>query len=58
MLSLVLRPLRLPLVTLRSARVKPVTASLKVIVTTDVSPAAMAVSATTMVAVGRAVSMA
>ena len=46
-----------PLVIVRSALVKPVTASLKVIVTSDVSPAFSAVSATTIVAVGRSVSM-
>jgi hypothetical protein len=38
--------------------VKPVTASLKVMVTSEVSPIRRLVSATTMVAVGRAVSMA
>ncbi|MNW22042.1 hypothetical protein D3C71_2232980 [compost metagenome] len=47
-----------PFSTVRSAVVKPVTASLKVMVTADVSPAATAVAATTMVAVGRTVSMA
>ncbi|MNO58418.1 hypothetical protein D3C76_489780 [compost metagenome] len=58
MLSLVLRLLSVPLLTVRSAVVKPVTASEKVIVTTEVSPTASAVSATTMVAVGRMVSTA
>ncbi len=56
--SALARPLRLPLATLRSATVKPLTASLKVMVTSDVSPARKALSATTMVAVGRTVSMA
>jgi hypothetical protein len=55
--SLLLTALSVPLATLRSALVKPVTASLKVMVTPEVSPAASAVSATTRVAVGRAVSM-
>ena len=50
--------LRVPLAMVRSALVKPVTASEKVMVTAEVSPAARAVSATAMVAVGRAVSMA
>ena len=49
---------RVPLSTVRSALVKPVTASLKVIVTGAVSPAVKLLSATTMPAVGRAVSMA
>ena len=56
--SLLLTALRLPLATVRSALVNPVTASLKVMVTEEVSPAAKAESATTMVAVGRWVSMA
>ncbi len=47
-----------PTVTLRSAVVKPLTASLKVMVTVDVSPMLKALSATTIVAVGRWVSMA
>ena len=51
-----LRPARLPLGTVRSAPVKPVTASLKVKVTSEVSPAASAVSATTIVAVALEVS--
>ncbi len=51
-------PLNAPLATLRSARVKPLTASLKVMVTVVVSPMRRALSATTMVAVGRWVSMA
>ena len=42
-----------PLATVRSALEKPETASLKVIVTVEVSPAARAVSATIIVAVGR-----
>ena len=37
--SALLRLLRLPWLAVRSARVKPVTASLKVMVTSDVSPA-------------------
>ena len=45
-----------PLAIERSALVKPVTGSLKVKVTSEVSPTFSAVSATTMVAVGRAVS--
>ena len=48
----------LPFATVRSPAVRPDTASLKVIVTVEVSPAARAVSATTIVAVGRRVSMA
>jgi hypothetical protein len=47
-----------PFATVRSALVKPVTASEKVIVTSDVSPICSAVSATAIVAVGRAVSIA
>ncbi|MNV39334.1 hypothetical protein D3C71_1309100 [compost metagenome] len=50
--------LSVPLAMLRSALVKPVTASLKVMVTSVVSPIASALSAITMVAVGRWVSMA
>ncbi|MNH18558.1 hypothetical protein D3C79_782630 [compost metagenome] len=50
--------LRVPLATLRSALLRPTTASLKVMVTSDVSPIASWLSATTMVAVGRWVSMA
>ena len=46
----------MPWATLRSAVVKPVTGSLKVMVTVLVSPALSAVSLTTMVAVGRTVS--
>ena len=46
-----------PLAIVRSALVKPVTASLKVIVTSDVSPAFSAVAVTTIVAVGRCVLM-
>ncbi|MNF88146.1 hypothetical protein D3C84_706330 [compost metagenome] len=52
------RPLSAPLATVKSAVVRPLTASLKVMVTVLVSPAASAVSATTMLAVGRKVSMA
>ena len=53
-----LTALKVPLATLRSALVKPETASLKVIVTREVSPIASAVSVTTIDAVGRAVSIA
>ena len=56
--SLLVTALNVPLAIVRSALVKPVTASLKVNVTSDVSPIFSAESATTMVAVGRAVSMA
>ncbi len=56
--SLLLTAVNVPLVMVRSALVKPLTASLKVIVTSEVSPILSAVSATTMVAVGRTVSMA
>ena len=55
--SLLVTALNVPLATLRSALVKPVTASLNVNVTSDVSPIFSAGLATTMVAVGRAVSM-
>ncbi|MNZ14288.1 hypothetical protein D3C78_312060 [compost metagenome] len=50
--SALLKPLNTPLATVKSAVVSPVTASLKVMVTSEVSPAARAVSATTMLAVG------
>ena len=46
----------LPLAMLRSSLSKPVTASLKVMVTREVSPALRAVSAKTMEAVGALVS--
>ncbi|MNR62908.1 hypothetical protein D3C85_1850520 [compost metagenome] len=52
------RLLRAPSATVKSAVVKPVTASLKVMVTVEVSPMARAVSATTIEALGRRVSMA
>ncbi|MNT48775.1 hypothetical protein D3C72_1855740 [compost metagenome] len=52
------RPLSVPLATVKSPMARPLTASLKVIVTVLVSPEASAVSATTMLAVGRKVSMA
>ena len=55
--SLLLRPLIEPLATVRSAVVKPLTASLKVMVTTLVSPILRAVSVTTMDAVGATVSL-
>ena len=48
--------LSVPLAMVRSALVKPLTASLKVMVTPEVSPALRALSATTMVAVGTWVS--
>ncbi|MNH39388.1 hypothetical protein D3C79_1005500 [compost metagenome] len=54
--SLLLTALRVPLATVRSALLNPDTASLKVMVTSDVSPRRNAVSATTMVAVGTMVS--
>ena len=50
--------LNVPFAILKSALVNPVTASLKVMVTPEVSPTAKAVSATTSDAVGRAVSIA
>ncbi|MNI68949.1 hypothetical protein D3C73_1246730 [compost metagenome] len=50
--------LKVPLATVRSALLKPVTASLKVMVTWLVSPTVRLLSATTMVAVGRRLSMA
>ena len=56
--SLLVTVLSVPPLTLRSALVKSFTASLKVMVTVVVSPALSALSATTMVAVGNAVSMA
>ena len=55
--SLLLTALSVPLATVRSALVKPLTASEKVMVTCEVSPIFSAVSATTTVAVGRTVSM-
>ena len=56
--SLLLTAVNVPLAMVRSALVKPLTASLKVNVTSEVSPMLSAVSATTMVTVGRTVSMA
>ncbi|MNI94558.1 hypothetical protein D3C73_1526810 [compost metagenome] len=56
--SLLLTEDNVPLAMLRSALVKPLTASEKVMVTREVSPILNAVSTTTMVAVGRTVSMA
>ncbi|MNO76507.1 hypothetical protein D3C76_675810 [compost metagenome] len=56
--SLLLTEVNVPLAMVRSALVKPLTASEKVMVTRDVSPILSAVSVTTMVAVGRTVSMA
>ncbi|MNW66587.1 hypothetical protein D3C74_450700 [compost metagenome] len=53
-----LTALIVPFAIVRSAFVKPLTASEYVIVTSDVSPADSDVSATTMVAVGRTVSIA
>ncbi|MNI81939.1 hypothetical protein D3C73_1385980 [compost metagenome] len=55
--SLLLIALIVPLATVRSALLKPLTASLNVIVTRLVSPMRKALSATTIVAVGRCVSM-
>ena len=49
---------RVPLAIVRSAFVKPVTASENVIVTRDVSPIVRLLSVTTMPAVGRTVSIA
>ena len=54
--SLVLTLESVPLAMVRSALVKPVTTSLKVKVTSEVSPIFSALSATTMVTVGRVVS--
>ena len=54
--SLLLTALNVPLAMVRSALVKPVTASLKVMVTSEVSPALSALSVTTMDAVGATVS--
>ena len=56
--SAVLSAASVPLAIVRSALLRPVTASLNVMVTKLVSPACRAVSATTMVALGRSVSMA
>ncbi|MNO58424.1 hypothetical protein D3C76_489820 [compost metagenome] len=56
--SLLLTEVNAPLAIVRSALVKPVTAWLKVMVTSDVSPIFRALSVTTIVAVGGAVSMA
>ncbi len=56
--SLELTALKVPLAMDKSALVKPVTASLKVMVTPEVSPMLNAVSATTSDAVGRTVSTA
>ncbi len=53
-----LTALKVPFSTVKSALVKPVTVSLNVKVTSEVSPAAKAVSATTIVAVGLVLSMA
>ncbi|MOA34282.1 hypothetical protein D3C78_1556480 [compost metagenome] len=55
--SLLLTALKVPLAMVRSALEKPLTASLKVMVTNDVSPICRALSATTMVAVGSTVSI-
>ncbi len=53
--SLLLTAVSVPLAIVRSALLKPVTASLKVMVTSDVSPMVRLLSATTMVAVGTSV---
>ena len=50
--SLLLTAVSVPLAMVRSALVKPLTARLKVMVTSEVSPIFNAVSAITMVAVG------
>ncbi|RMS19479.1 hypothetical protein ALP75_202708 [Pseudomonas syringae pv. actinidiae] len=55
--SLLLTALKVPFSTVRSALLKPLTASLNVMVTSEVSPMDSALSATTTVAVGRTVSM-
>ncbi|MNQ76117.1 hypothetical protein D3C85_909400 [compost metagenome] len=55
--SLLLTVLNVPLAMVRSALLKPLTASLNVIVTNEVSPIFSAGSDTTMVAVGSTVSM-
>ncbi|MNN29214.1 hypothetical protein D3C81_1428080 [compost metagenome] len=56
--SVLLRLLRTPLIADKSVSVKPVTASLKVMVTVAVSPTVRSLSLRLMVAVGRWVSMA
>ncbi|MNU68437.1 hypothetical protein D3C71_578030 [compost metagenome] len=56
--SLLLTAVSVPLAIVRSALVNPLTASLKVMVTSEVSPILRLVSATTRVAVGRTVSTA
>ncbi len=56
--SALLTALRVPLAIVKSALLKPVTASLKVRVTSEVSPTLNALSATTIEAVGRTESMA
>ena len=55
--SLELTLLSVPSATVRSALLKPVTASLKVMVTSEIPPIFRAGFATTMLAVGRWVSM-
>ena len=56
--SLLLTVLSVPFLTVRPELSKPLTASEKVMVTSEVSPRFSAVSATTMLAVGRWVSTA
>ena len=56
--SLLLNALSVPLLTVKSALVRPLTASLKVMVTSEVSPAVKSESAKSMLAIGRAVSIA
>ncbi|MNZ58203.1 hypothetical protein D3C78_762080 [compost metagenome] len=56
--SLLLTALSVPLAMVRSALVKPLTASLNVMVTSEVSPALSVGSASIIVAVGRTVSIA
>ena len=55
-MSALVASVRTPFTTIKSALVRPVTASLKVMVTRLVSPALSALSASTMVAVGASVS--
>ncbi|MNN25851.1 hypothetical protein D3C81_1393400 [compost metagenome] len=56
--SLLLTAVSVPLAMVRSALVKPLTASLKVMVTSEVSPIFKVFCANTTVAVGRTVSIA
>ncbi len=56
--SALLTTVKVPLAMIRSALVKPVIASLKVMVTCEVAPIFSTLSASTIVAVGRCVSIA